>query len=168
MTKGGSLCMARYMGENRPVPPGIPKVACWSFPASCWKSDNGHARICVIFLIRVIIFLHLVGDRWIVKFAPSIIHPSISFVSAHVPSPSWSLRCETGSSPWCWDTSGGGKIEWMPCIMALEKWCRCSWLSLFVPATKSSTNTSRMLVVWAAAWSRWRASAFFNITSVNL
>ena len=56
-----------------------------------------------------------------VKLAPSTIHPRISFKKAHVPSPLRNFFWDTGSSPLCCDISGGGNIEWMPWIMALEK-----------------------------------------------
>ena len=63
--------------------------------------------MCVTFLMRFVIFLHLEGQRWIVKSAPFMIHPRISLEKAHVPSPSCSLRWETGSSPLWVDISGG-------------------------------------------------------------
>ena len=37
MTTPVAVLRAMSMGVNRLFPPGIPKLACWSFPASCWN-----------------------------------------------------------------------------------------------------------------------------------
>ena len=87
---------------------------------------------------------------------------------SHVPSPSFNFFWEIGSSPGCEVTSGGGNTEWIPWMIALENFVRFSLDKLLVIAQKSSTNTSRRLVVNAAASRRWRRSPCSSILGRNL
>ena len=69
--KGGSCAIALCIGVNKLAPPGMPKDACCSWPASCWKVCRVAARPFRIFLICMIIASHLAGGSWIVNASPS-------------------------------------------------------------------------------------------------
>ena len=157
------------MGEKRPFPPGTPKDACWSFPVSSWNTWSLQVFMFATFLHSFIIFWHLDGGSCTVNMAPSTSQPNISLVVFQVPSPSSSFFWEIGSGPVCPDFSGGGKTEWIPWSIALDKWVRCSMEPSFVMAMKSSTNASSKLTYAAAAWRRCTASvvAFCSISCSN-
>ena len=82
-----------------------------------------------------------------VKVVPFISQPRISFACCQRPSSLSSLASEIVSPPF-WSVSVvGGKIVWMPCSIARDS-CRiwsCAMLS--VHTMKSSTKTSRRVIV---------------------
>ena len=84
---GGVVFKAACMGESKPFPPGMANEACCNLPAISWYVLRGQAFILPIFRISFAILMHLEGGSCMVYAAPSIIHPRISFVVAHVPSP---------------------------------------------------------------------------------
>ena len=86
--------------------------------------------------------MHFAGGSWMVKFLPSNIHPRISLVLLHVPSPLANFASEIGSAPQCLVTCGGGKMECIPCNIARDICVRCASDTLLVAPIKSSTYTS--------------------------
>ena len=74
-------------------------------------------------------------------------HPSISLVCSNKPSFWSSFFIDTGSSPACPETLGGGNIECIPNNIALARCLMCSIWLLFVHVMKSSTYTSMSVTV---------------------
>ena len=146
LMKSGLCDIARWSGLKRPVPPGMPNEACWSFPVSFWNLFKDIRFDRVIFFINSLMAKHLGGGSCRVKFSPSSIHPSTSFLWSQEPSPFMSFDSETGLWPLCPLSSGGGNTECTPCIIALETLVRCSSDMSFVIPIKSSTNTSTSVV----------------------
>jgi len=135
-----SACLATMamIGDNKPLPLGMPKAACISWPwhfCNClmdikWyllMEDNSlHGWSCFS-MGRVI--------DWLV---PLIVHPSISFVVAQQPSPCKSFFKAMGSSSCFFVMVAGWKIQWMPWRTAYVKWSSCCWDWICAKARKSS------------------------------
>ena len=83
------------------------------------------------------------------------------------PLPCCNFFCEIGSSPWCFDISGGGKIKCTPKSMACEKCVKYSSLRLFAAAMKSWTKTSTRLMKVVVARSRNCGEASCGISPLN-
>ena len=143
LIKSGLFAIALWMGLNNPVPPGIPNDACCNLPASFWNLLREILFDVMIFFVNILIFSHLGGGNWSVKFSPSSIQPSTSFLNSQRPSPLMSFGCDIGSCPLWPLTSGGGNTECTPCIIACDTVVRCVSVMLFVSPMKSSTKTSR-------------------------
>ena len=130
------------MGLKRPRMQGMPKYACWSFPAIFMENFEWE------FLLFKDWSNNFANIIWFFWRYPDDIICSIDdiyyniFYGSHVPSPWHRFFLETGSSPGWLVNSVGWKMEWIPWRRHLEKWVRWSNLGLFVVPIKSSTNTS--------------------------
>ena len=106
--------------------------------------------------MSAIIFVTLSSGRAMVYASPSMIHPSISLIGCHNPSPLSIFFSAIGSPPLCFVMAGGGNIVWIPCNIALLMCRRLDLLMSFVIAMKSSTYTSINVVAsppgGAASW----------------
>ena len=134
------------MGENRDRPFGMPNDACCNLPAIFWYLFNDDRFIFKILLMSLMIAVHLEGGNCNVNSSPSNSQPRISFLWHQVPSPLCNFFSAMGSPPLCVVTSGGGNMECIPLIIALDIFVRCSCSSLLVAEMKSSTKTSNAVV----------------------
>ena len=85
--KVGMPSIACCMGMKRPCPTGMPKGACWIFSAIFWNLLSDIFSCFRMDLIFLQISFDFFGGSWMVYFVPYMIHPKISFMGSHVPSP---------------------------------------------------------------------------------
>ena len=91
----------------------------------------------IVFFLSLTISMH--------HAAPSTIQPSTSFLTDHWTSPDSRLFWDIASYPLCPDTGGGGKILWIPCINALDKWINCDGLLVCAMCI----NRSKIPLAWS-------------------
>ena len=100
-----------WMGPIRSFPAGMPMQACRSLPhsfSSCLRCIDSLRVTLWIFAVSLLI---LSSGRSMHRRVPSKIQPNSSCRVVHKPSPGLSFLRDTGSSPSCPVTDGGGKTE---------------------------------------------------------
>ena len=63
MVKGGVNRRAQCIGEKRPLPHGIAKETCLSFPETFWNFWRRYLDMCATCMMRVGIVLHFPGGQ---------------------------------------------------------------------------------------------------------
>ena len=149
MIIGGSCLAALYIGASRPLPFGIPMLACISLPCNFWNVFSGTAFFLYVLLISSCNFVCLSVGSCIVYVSPLMIHPRISFFVSQSHSSCFSFFSETGSPPLWFVICGDGKMECIPCSIALDMCFMLSCVLLFVMAMKSSTYISVVFILFA-------------------
>ena len=114
-------CVA-YNGDSKPCPPGMPKDAWTSFPCNFSSCLLATVFFLTMFAMSSCILSTFVGDNWIVNVEPLKSQPSISFLCSKSPSFCSNFFTDTGFSPECPDTDGGGKIACIPNSIALDRY----------------------------------------------
>ena len=87
MTNSGFTRITCYNEKNRLLPHGIPKVTCYNFTARDWNLFRGVDRQFKHFFISLSMVLLVSAGSCMVNSLPLQIHPRISLVKSHSPSP---------------------------------------------------------------------------------
>ena len=142
----GFTCRILFINVIKSFPFGTAVAACRIFRISFSIRLNGAPFVMrKILCSSASIKLCLSHSGLMHRVAPSTIQHITSFLTAKWPLHESKFFLDIGFCPLCPDQFGGGKMLWIPCINALEKWSNCAESLVYAMCIKSSQNTSSMV-----------------------